>query len=75
MTGAVPFFAGGGGGVGRKAGAAGGGGGASSLRYAEGAQPFLPEAVLANHQPKILVNNKSIRENGSSYHYPPSVQW
>jgi hypothetical protein len=53
MTGAVPFFAGGGGGgVGRKAGAAGGG--ASSLRYAEGAQPFLPEAVLANHQPKSV---------------------
>jgi len=53
-TGAVPFaFAGGGGGgVGRKAGAAGGGGGASSLRYAEGAQPFLPEEFLANHQPK-----------------------
>lgn len=55
MTGAVPFFAGGGGGgVGRKAGVAGGGGGASSLRYAEGAQPFLPEAVLANHQPKSV---------------------
>jgi hypothetical protein len=55
MTGAVPFFAGGGGGgVGRKAGAAGGGGGASSLRYADGAQPFLPDEVLASHQPKSI---------------------
>ena len=55
MTGAVPFFDGGGGGVGRKAGA-GGGGGASSLRYAEGAQPFLPEEFLANHQPRIALS-------------------
>ena len=41
---------GGGGGVGRTTGAAGGGGGASSLRYADGAQPW-PAGVLASHHP------------------------
>jgi hypothetical protein len=39
---------GGGGGVGLMTGAAGG---ASSLRYADGAQPW-PEEFLASHQPK-----------------------
>jgi hypothetical protein len=42
---------GGGGGVGRMTGATDGGGGASSLRYAEGAQPW-PVAVLASHHPR-----------------------
>lgn len=45
---------GGGGGVGRMTGAGGGGGGASSLRYAEGAQPW-PVAVLASHHPRCLL--------------------